>query len=150
MSQLEKKLWADVKKATSNRVHWTRLEAWVGVGVPDLNGVASSPISEASDGIEFWVELKICRAKSLVLHDLWRPAQIAWQTTRARHKRNVFNLVLHSEAQILYIFSASKIAQITEVKGPCTVAPDASFEGPMKYAKSIQYIIDTLANDQRQ
>lgn len=144
MSQLEKKLWADVKKATSNRVHWTRLEAWVGVGIPDLNGAVPHPTCGTS-GIEFWLELKVCRTQSLTLYNLWRPAQISWQTTRSRVCRNVFNLVHHANSQSLYIFSGSKVAAITEVQGPCQVDPDFIVNGPEKHAKSIEYIVSTLS-----
>jgi len=141
---LEKKLWADLKKATDRDVLWTRLEAWVGTGIPDLNGVVSSPTGGARDGIEFWLELKICRTKSLSLSNLWRPAQIAWQTLRSRQKDNVFNLVGHPESKTLYLFAAYRIPEITMVKGPCAVVPCFSISGPGAHAKCVEYIVSSL------
>jgi len=141
---LEKKLWADLKKETANKVHWTRLEAWVGVGIPDLNGVAPSPTRGPANGIEFWLELKVCRTQSLTFYNLWRPAQIAWQTLRSRQTSNVFNLVRHPESKSLYIYGAHKIPEITKVNGPCTVDPDFTVSGPMSCAKCIEYIVSSL------
>lgn len=119
----EKKLWHDLKKATSERVHWTRLEAWVGTGIPDLNGAVYSDSPAPARGIEFWLELKACASKGRQFHSLWRPGQIAWQTSRCRIYPNVFNLIIHPSVRQLLLYGGWQVSQIAEVKGPCSVDP---------------------------
>ena len=122
----EKKLWQDLKKTTSQKVLWTRLEAWVGAGIPDLNGVMLPDTAAPANGIEFWLELKVCKTKSLLLHSLWRPGQIAWQTARSRVCPNIFNLVSHPLGRCYYLYAGGKLSAIAEERGPCTIAPDNS------------------------
>jgi hypothetical protein len=108
----ETALWKHLKKETARDVHWTRIEARVGAGIPDVNGSFLWPVSGRSRGIEIWCELKVCKTKAYKTAGLWRPAQIAWQTARSFHSRNVWNLVSHPQAEVVKIYSGSRIADL--------------------------------------
>ena len=47
----ETALWKTIKRQTALNVHWTRIEARVGAGIPDINGAYLWPVSGASWGI---------------------------------------------------------------------------------------------------
>ena len=68
-------VWKSLQAATTKMVHWTRIEARVGAGIPDLNG--------AMTDLEFWLELKVVKTVSFKTEGLWRPGQVAWQMKRA-------------------------------------------------------------------
>lgn len=144
----EKKLWQDLKKATSTNVQWTRLEAWVGTGIPDLNGVILPTTVAPTNGIEFWLELKVCKTKSASLHSLWRPGQIAWQISRSRVCPNVFNLVHHPAGGRLYLYGGWQLTELTD--GPMTKNRDPvtplldSPVGPESLLSVIHFIKDRL------
>ena len=95
-------------------VHWSRIEAWVGSGVPDVNGAYRWPLAGGFCGIEIWSELKVCRLRNFKTAGLWRPAQIAYQIRRSREICNVWNLVAHPRAEVLRIYSADKVAALAE------------------------------------
>jgi len=106
----EAELWKDIKRKTASEVHWTRIEARVGAGVPDINGAFQRSSNGQQRGIEIWCELKVCKTKRYKTAGLWRPAQIAWQTARARYLNTVWNMVSHPQAGVVKIYNAQKIA----------------------------------------
>lgn len=108
----EAALWKDIKRQTASDVHWTRIEARVGSGIPDLNGAFLWPSEGQQRPIEVWCELKVCKTKSYKTAGLWRPAQIAWQTARSLRSRNVWNLVSHPQARVVKIYNGSRIADL--------------------------------------
>lgn len=108
----EAALWKDIKRQTASDVHWTRIEARVGSGIPDLNGAFLWPSEGQQRPIEVWCELKVCKTKSYKTAGLWRPAQIAWQTARSLRSRNVWNLVSYPQARVVKIYNGSRIADL--------------------------------------
>ncbi len=90
------------------QVHWCRIEAWVGAGIPDVNGAFLWPPEGQQRGFEVWCELKVCKLKSFKTEGLWRPAQIAFHTRRSTVSDAVWNLVSHPRAEVLYIYSGAK------------------------------------------
>jgi hypothetical protein len=108
----ETELWRSIKSKTSASVHWTRIEARVGAGIPDINGAFLWPLEARQMPVEIWVELKVCKTKRYKPAGLWRPAQVAWQTARSRYSDTVWNLVSHPEAQHTKIYSGSKVAAL--------------------------------------
>jgi len=108
----ETALWKHLKSKTDKEVHWTRIEARVGAGIPDINGAYQRVVSGRLRGIEIWCELKVCKTKSYKTAGLWRPAQIAWQTARSKHNLCVWNLVSHPQTETVKIYSGSRIADL--------------------------------------
>lgn len=108
----EASVWASLKRATENKAHWTRIEARVGGGIPDVNGCLPRASNARETPIEFWVELKVCRTKRYQTKGLWRPAQIAWQTKRSVFSPHVYNLVSHPEARSIKIFDGSQVVDL--------------------------------------
>jgi hypothetical protein len=108
----EAEIWKRLKRETDRNVHWTRIEARVGAGIPDINGAYQWPPQGQQSPIEIWVELKVCKTKLYKTAGLWRPAQIAWQTARSRVSPCVWNIVSHPEAQVLRIYSGSRVADL--------------------------------------
>ena len=92
--------------------HWTRIEARVGAGIPDVNGAFLWPPQGQQSPIEIWVELKVCKTQQFKTAGLWRPAQIAWQTARSRVSPCVWNMVSHPESQTLRVYNGSRVADI--------------------------------------
>jgi hypothetical protein len=90
------------------QVDWQRIEAWVGAGVPDVNGAFLWPPEGQQQAFEIWCELKVCKLKTFKTEGLWRPAQIAYITRRSCVIGNVWNLVSHPRAEVLYIYSGDK------------------------------------------
>lgn len=129
MFQTEKKMYLSLKKATENEVHWTRIEAWAGVGIPDVNGAA--PFGE------FWLENKVEERKIIQPVSLWRPNQIAWQTRRSAFLPNVFNLVSRPRSDTVEIFSCVKLLDLV-VKGQAT--PDLVLSAPVKWQDLIDFL----------
>lgn len=95
------------------QVAWQRVENWAGAGVPDVNGAFLWPANGREIGIEIWCELKVCKTKAYKTKDLWRPAQIAYQTRRSCISDGVWNLVSHPRAELLYIYSGSKVRDLS-------------------------------------
>jgi len=124
-------MYQSLRKATPT-IHWTRIEAWAGVGIPDVNGAASFG--------EFWVENKVEHRKLLQAASLWRPPQIAWQTRRSTILPNVFNLVSRPRAEVVEIFSCVKLLDLV-VKGQST--PDLVLSAPVKW----QILIDFISSE---
>lgn len=108
----ETAIWQSLKRETSRDVHWTRIEARVGAGIPDINGAYQWPYKGQQSPIEIWVELKVCKTKAYKTAGLWRPAQIAWQTARSRVSPCVWNMVSHPESQSLRIYNGSRVADL--------------------------------------
>lgn len=105
----ETAIWKDLKRKTDKDVHWTRVEARVGAGIPDINGAYLWPVRGQRRAIEIWCELKVCKTKSYKTAGLWRPAQIAWQTARSKYTDTVWNLVSHPQAEVIKIYSGAKL-----------------------------------------
>lgn len=106
----EAELWKVIKRQTASDVHWTRIEARVGSGIPDLNGAYQRPSNGRQMAVEIWCELKVCKTKAFKTAGLWRPAQIAWQTARSRVSPCVWNLVSHPQARHVKIYNGSRVA----------------------------------------
>ena len=123
----EKAIWAHLKKETDKDVHWTRIEAWAGSGIPDLNGAFLWPSLLQETPVEIWCELKVCSTIKFQGVGLWRPAQIAWQTKRSRVSRNVYNLISHPRAEVVRIYDAGQVAEVhcqsTESPEPLLILP---------------------------
>ena len=128
-------MYSSMKKATENSVHWTRVEAWAGAGIPDVNG--------AIDCGEFWVENKVVKTKSNIQTSLWRPAQIAWQSRRSCIFANVFNLVSRPSADIIEIYTCKTLAK-SMVSGQWT--PDLVLSAPVKWSLFIAFVQAHLAD----
>ena len=112
-------------------VDWQRVENWAGAGLPDVNGAFLWPANGRETGIEIWCELKVCKLKSFKTERIWRPAQIAYQTKRSIVSDAVWNLVSHPEAEVLKIYSGSKVGGLsTDSTG--SIEPDLvlPFKGP--------------------
>lgn len=122
-------MYSSLKEATKTTVHWTRIEAWAGVGIPDVNGAASFG--------EFWLENKVENRKILQPASLWRPAQIAWQTRRAAFFPNVFNLVSRPRAEVIEIFSCSKLLDLVS---NAETPPDLVLAAPVKWQNLIEFL----------
>lgn len=122
-------MYSSLKKATETTVHWTRIEAWAGAGIPDVNGAASFG--------EFWLENKVEDRKSMQPLSLWRPNQIAWQARRSAILPNVWNLVSRPRAGVIEIFSCVKLLDLV-VKGQAT--PDLVLEAPVKWEDLICFL----------
>lgn len=108
----EAAIWQRLKRETGRNVHWTRIEARVGAGIPDINGAYQWPPQGQQSPIEIWVELKVCKTKAYKTAGLWRPAQIAWQMARSRVSPCVWNMVSHPDTQVLKIYNGSRIADL--------------------------------------
>lgn len=108
----ESAIWKRLSRETARNVHWTRIEARVGAGIPDLNGAFLWPPQGQQSPIEIWVELKVCKTKSYKTAGLWRPAQIAWQTARSRVSPCVWNMVSHPESESLRVYNGSRITDL--------------------------------------
>lgn len=108
----ETEIWKRLSRETARNVHWTRIEARVGAGIPDINGAFLWPPQGQQSPIEIWVELKVCKTKSYKTAGLWRPAQIAWQTARSRVSPCVWNMVSHPQSQSLMIYEGSRIGDL--------------------------------------
>ena len=108
----ETEIWKRLSRETSRIVHWTRIEARVGAGIPDINGAFLWPPQGQQSPIEIWVELKVCKTKAYKTAGLWRPAQIAWQTARSRVSPCVWNMVSHPESESIMIYNGSRITDL--------------------------------------
>jgi len=140
MTQPERRLWSRWNNATRTNVDWTRIEVWIGSGLPDLNGIVYDDKNPEFNGIELWVELKVVKTKSFSVKKLWRPQQISWQTKRSLHAVNVFNLVTHPDRHALKIYLGSTIKRLVD-EGPLSVAPawessEDDYDGALEFMKS--------------
>lgn len=108
----ETEIWKRLSRETARIVHWTRIEARVGAGIPDINGAFLWPPQGQQSPIEIWVELKVCKTKQFKTAGLWRPAQIAWQTARSRVSPCVWNMASHPESESLRIYNGSRITDL--------------------------------------
>lgn len=107
---------SDVYKAMRRKlpqVDWQRVENWAGAGVPDVNGAFLWPANGREIGFEIWCELKVCKTKAYKTKDLWRPSQIAYITRRSCKSANIWNLVSHPRAELLYIYSGDKTSGLS-------------------------------------
>jgi hypothetical protein len=116
-------------------VTWTRIEARVGAGVPDINGAMTQG--------EFWIENKVCKNKGYKTEGLWLPSQIAWQFSRSKVYANVWNLVSHPSDEKLYLYNGSKILELNDVEGPIP-EPCLVITYPVDWDLMIKHISETL------
>ena len=114
---------------------WTRIEARVGAGVPDINGAVTQG--------EFWIENKVVNTKKYKTEGLWRPSQIAWQFSRSKVYANVWNLVSHYASETIYLYNGSKILELNDPEAsppePCLV-----MSYPVDWGLMIDHITETL------
>jgi hypothetical protein len=103
-------MWQSLKKATPTGVEWTRLEARVGTGMPDING--------ATKFGEFWIELKVCKTKKFKTEGLWRPSQISWQYKRSEHYCNVWNVISHPAQELIHVYNCRDILALNTSEQP--------------------------------
>jgi len=90
MNTLEKDLWRLIKDHLPGEVE--RIENLVGGGMPDVNG---------TDGLDYWVELKVCRTKTKKTPaELCEPLQLRWHAARATVGANVFVLIRHKDGEL--------------------------------------------------
>lgn len=113
---------------------WTRLEARIGAGMPDINGAMTEG--------EFWVELKVCKTKKYATAGLWRPMQVSWQMTRAKVFPNVWNVVSHPSSDVVYIYRCEKVFKLSAGEG--SVIPDMVLY-TADWNAFIDYVRDGLA-----
>jgi hypothetical protein len=127
----EADIWKNIKGATDSLVHWTRVEARVGAGVPDINGGYA--------GLEFWVELKVCRTVRYATGGLWRPAQVAWQTKRCQIVPDtIWNVVSHPAGQRIHIYGADKVLSLNNGED---VPSDLSLQLPPNWFQFLDLVI---------
>ena len=119
-------------------IQWTRVEAWAGVGIPDVNGAA--PFGE------FWLENKVCKNKVIQPLKLWRPSQIAWQTRRSGVLTNVFNLVSRPRAEVIEIYLCDQILKMVENQ---QVTPVLCLPAPVKWQLLIDFVEQTITEPKR-
>lgn len=111
-------------------VHWTRIEARVGTGIPDLNG--------AMPDLEFWLELKVVKTVSFKTEGLWRPNQVAWQTKRCRSTPNrVWNVVSYPEGQTVRLYRGDKVFDLNR---GIDAMPDFETHLPPNWAAMLDFI----------
>ena len=123
-------MWKSLNAATSHLVHWTRIEARIGAGIPDINGAMTDN--------EFWVELKVVRTVKFLTEGLWRPGQIAWQMRRARvTPGGVWNLVSHPSGQAVKLYRGAKVFDLNT---GVTVEPDFETHLPPNWFAMLDYI----------
>ena len=110
-------MWNSLKKMTEKTVTWTRIEARVGAGIPDINGAMASG--------EFWLESKVCKTKKYKTEGLWRSSQVAWQFSRSKVYPNVWNVVSHPSDAKLYVYSCDQVLDLNDPEAvppvPCLV-----------------------------
>lgn len=111
-------------------VQWTRLEARVGAGMPDINGAVTEG--------EFWLELKVCSTKRYKTTGLWRPHQVSWQFTRSKIFKNVWNVISHPEDNKVYVYGCDKILELNQPD--CQVTPDLVLNGPFEWGELLSFV----------
>lgn len=114
-------MWNSLKQSPLE-IHWTRVEAWSGAGVPDVNGAAEFG--------EFWLENKVCTTNNAIDLSLWRPSQIAWQTRRSLIFPNVWNLVSRPRSHSVEIYSCKSLLELV-TNGSCQ--PELVLCAPVKW-----------------
>jgi hypothetical protein len=129
-------MWQSLKKATPKGVIWTRLEARIGAGMPDINGVVAEG--------EFWIESKVCKTKKYKTEGLWRPSQISWQNNRSTLYPNVWNVVSHPAKEVIYLYNANKIIALNSDETP--PVPDMVLTYPVVWQDMMDYIRERLTN----
>lgn len=114
---------------------WTRVEARVGAGLPDINGAMKSG--------EFWIESKVISTKKFSTVGLWRPSQVAWQFSRSKTFPNVWNLVSHPASEKLCLYSGTHILDLNDPDAPL-VDPCLVMTYPVNWNAMIEYISGSL------
>jgi hypothetical protein len=106
----EQKLWDRLSSKTKHLVDWTRIEtAFIGTGMPDTNGIIIEDEPRENEGFEFWLELKVISTKQSIPLATWRPAQISWQTKRARRGGRVWNLIHRPSSSQLELVHGNRL-----------------------------------------
>lgn len=104
----ESKFSQKLVKATSDKVHWTRIESWALPGVPDLHGCYG--------GVTFWIETKVSKLpyvrSELTPRQLQlRPHQIQWQMQYARSGGRVYNLIHRPSSSLCQLFDHATLRE---------------------------------------
>lgn len=123
-------MWRSMRGKIKTGVQWTRLEARVGAGMPDINGAVTEG--------EFWIELKVCKTKRYKTAGLWRPHQVSWQFNRSKVYRNVWNVISHPEDNKIYVYGCDKILDLNQPDG--SVEPDLVLNGPFEWGELLDFV----------
>ena len=107
----EAQFWTTLKQNLPKEAFATRIENTHGGGVPDIHVVW--------DGMPFWLELKICKVKTLNI----RPHQVAWNMAYFARGGLSFFLVKHLSSGVLHLFPADQgpalaLGGLIEARGP--------------------------------
>ena len=130
-------MWQSLKKATPKGVEWTRLEARVGTGMPDINGVTKYG--------EFWIELKVCKTKKFKTEGLWRPSQVSWQYNRSQHFQNVWNVISHPAQELIYMYNCRDILDLNTSEPPPEA--DLVLGYPVAWPEMLGHINESLSRN---
>lgn len=154
-------------------MHWTRIENTAGEGVPDLSGCITPDVRDTilqmnnTDmhvvdqskgrymhslheyaGLEFWLELKVCPAKTFSGKNLWRERQIAWQTARSRAGGRVYNLVHRPQSSSFMLFAGCFLLPLV-VEGPRAISQSHEFTDLSRLPEFIIRLENTPPEERR-
>ena len=131
----ESKLWAKLMEGTKDLgVFWTRLESWASPGVPAVHGI--------KDGVSFWLELKICKLKTVKHIDL-SPQQVLWQVQHSQAGASVWNLVRQTETDQVKLFDGRRAMLLgRRTKNDEEMKPDWEAEKKVDWKGLMDYIHD--------
>tara|TARA_A100001515_G_scaffold32563_1_gene25437 strand:+ start:359 stop:787 length:429 start_codon:yes stop_codon:yes gene_type:complete len=131
----ESKFWKQLKAGTADLdVLWTRIESWASPGVPDLFGVYR--------GHSFWLELKICKLKTVKHIDL-SPQQVLWQVQHSQAGASVWNLVRQTETDQVKLFDGRRAMLLgRKTKNDEEMKPDWKAEKKVDWKGLMDYIYD--------
>ena len=76
--------------------HWTRIESFGTVGIPDLYGIRK--------GTVIWLELKCIKQNSISLS----PLQISWNYNNFRHGGKNYYIVQDTRSKVIKLYSGDK------------------------------------------
>lgn len=91
-----------------------RVENSVGSGTPDVN--------YAIEGVEGWIELKLCRGDSLHFEKY----QLPWHVRRLKHNSRLYVMAYAPKSNMLYLYNSAYITSLpSTVRGrKVLVTPD--------------------------
>jgi len=82
--------------------HWTRIESFGTVGIPDLYGIRK--------GTVIWLELKCIKQNSIRLS----PFQISWNYNNFKHGGKNYYIVQDTRSKVLKLYSGDKGQEIAK------------------------------------
>ena len=99
--------------------HWTRIESFGTVGIPDLYGIRK--------GTVIWLELKCIKQNSINLS----PLQISWNYKHFRQGFNNYYIVRDTRSKLTKIYHGDKGRELAE-KG-FSLPPEYEFDSPIDW-----------------